>query len=212
VVDRADPRRAACVNFVLQVVGFALLLWGPSVAALYAGCIVVGLGVGNMVSLPGLLVGREFPREQFAGVVSLVTATNQVAFAFAPALMGILRDATGSYGFALGLCLGLDAMAAGVVLMGAVEPRPGVTPAAAPTQLRVLRDRDCGPESREAFICSWSARSAGIARRGRSGRAHAAASRSAARSVPSISWPGFRPRPGGSSPEVSAPCGRGRWA
>ena len=42
---------------------------------------VHGLGVGNMVSLPGLLVGREFSPAQFASVVSLVTATNQVAFA-----------------------------------------------------------------------------------------------------------------------------------
>ena len=89
-VDRMDARRAACANFLLQVGGFALLLWRPSELALYAGCIVVGLGVGNMVSLPGLLVGREFSPAQSAGVVSLVTATNQVAFAFAPALMGIL--------------------------------------------------------------------------------------------------------------------------
>ena len=79
----------------------ALLLWRPSAAALYVGCIIVGLGVGNMVSLPGLLVAREFSPAQFASVVSLVTATNQVAFAFAPALMGVLRDATGSYGAAL---------------------------------------------------------------------------------------------------------------
>jgi hypothetical protein len=62
---------------------------------------VVGLGVGNTVSLPGLLVGREFSRAQFASVVSLVTVTNQ-------------ETPRGSYGYgaALALCLGLDAMAA----------------------------------------------------------------------------------------------------
>jgi hypothetical protein len=156
VVDRLDARRAACINFVLQVGGFGLLLWRPSALALYVGCIVVGLGVGNVVSLPGLLVGREFSREQFAGVVSMITATNQVAFAFAPALMGVLRDATGGYGAALALCLALDAMAAFVVMMG----RRG-SPAREETAMLELRpsceccDGDLGPTSREAFICSF---------------------------------------------------------
>ena len=118
VIDRMDARLAAGGNFLVQVVGLALLIWRPSDAALYLGCIVVGLAVGNMVSLPGLLVGREFSRAQFAGVVSLVTATNQVTFAFAPTLMGVLRDATGDYTAALALCLGLDLVAAVVVIAG----------------------------------------------------------------------------------------------
>ena len=117
-IDRVDARLTAGGNFLVQVVGFALLIWRPSDAALYLGCIVVGLAVGNMVSLPGLLVGREFSRATFAGVVSLVTATNQVTFAFAPTLMGVLRDATGDYTAALTLCLTLDVVAAVVVIAG----------------------------------------------------------------------------------------------
>jgi MFS family permease len=118
VIDRMDARVAAAGNFLVQVVGLALLIWRPSDAALYLGCVVVGLAVGNMVSLPGLLVSREFSRAQFAGVVSLVTATNQVTFAFAPTLMGVLRDATGNYTAALALCLALDFIAAVIVLAG----------------------------------------------------------------------------------------------
>ena len=62
-----DARLAACINVLPQVGGFALLLWRPSMPALYARCIVVGLGVGNTVSLPGLLVGREFSRARDGG-------------------------------------------------------------------------------------------------------------------------------------------------
>ena len=118
VIDRMDARLAASGNFLIQVAGFALLWWRPHEAALIVGSIVVGLAVGNMVSLPGLLVGREFSPAQFAGVISIVTATNQVAFAFAPTLMGVLRDATGDYSIALALCLALDLVAATLIVAG----------------------------------------------------------------------------------------------
>jgi len=52
--------------------------------------------------------------------VSLVVAFNQYAFAFGPALLGVLRDATGSYTVPLALCMLLEGMAAIVVLI-----RPG---------------------------------------------------------------------------------------
>jgi MFS family permease len=118
LVDWMDRRLAACLNFLVQVVGLALLWAAPSPAAIYAGCALFGLGVGNVVSLPGLLVQREFTTAQFATTVSLIAATNQVTFAFAPGAMGLLRDGTGSYGVALGLCVALDLVAAGTILLG----------------------------------------------------------------------------------------------
>jgi predicted MFS family arabinose efflux permease len=124
IIDRMDARVAASGNFLVQVAGFALLWWRPHEAALTVGSIVVGLAVGNMVSLPGLLVGREFSPAQFAGVISVVTATNQVAFAFAPTLMGLLRDATGDYSAALLLCLVLDLVAAVLIVAGRRRVRP----------------------------------------------------------------------------------------
>ena len=71
--------RAAPEGAALAATGARLVLGGvvDRMDARVAGCIVVGLGVGNTVSLPGLLVGREFSRAQFASVVSLITATNQ---------------------------------------------------------------------------------------------------------------------------------------
>jgi MFS family permease len=118
IIDRMDARIVASGNFLIQAVGFGLLWWQPGAASLYLGCVVVGLAVGNTVSLPGLLIAREFSSRQFNSVVSLLTATNQVTFAFAPTLLGVLRDVTGDYSLALALCLGLDVMAALVVLAG----------------------------------------------------------------------------------------------
>jgi MFS family permease len=118
LADRLDRRSIAGLNFLMQVAGLALLAWSPFTASIYAGCALFGLGVGNVITLPGLLVEREFPRARFASIVSLITATNQLAFAFAPGLIGILRDATGDYGLALGLCAAADLIAAAVIVLG----------------------------------------------------------------------------------------------
>ncbi len=124
LADRMDRRAITALNFLMQVAGLALLAMSSSSAVVYAGCALFGLGVGNVIALPGLLVEREFPREHFAGIVSLITATNQLAFAFAPGLIGLLRDATGSYGLALALCATADLVAAGVVYTGRARRAP----------------------------------------------------------------------------------------
>jgi MFS family permease len=124
LADRLDRRTIAGLNFLAQVAGLALLSLASSSAMVYAGCVLFGFGVGNVITLPGLLIEGEFPREQFAAIVSVVTATNQLAFAFAPALVGILRDATGSYGASLAVCAAADLAAAGVVAFGRPRPAP----------------------------------------------------------------------------------------
>jgi predicted MFS family arabinose efflux permease len=159
-VDRIDARAAAFANFIPQVIGLTVLVWLQSEPALYAGSVLFGLGVGNMVSLPGLLVQREFRPEQFAGVVSLVTATNQVAFAFAPTVMAMLRDATGTYTTALGVCVALDVLGAIVVLAPRARRRAPAPTEETPAMLQLRPnceccDRDLPPDSREAFICSF---------------------------------------------------------
>ena len=118
LADRLNRRTIAGLNFLLQVAGLVLLALASSSAVVYAGCVLFGFGVGNVITLPGLLIEGEFPREQFAAIVSVVTATNQLAFAFAPALVGILRDTTGSYGVSLTVCAAADLVAAGVVAFG----------------------------------------------------------------------------------------------
>jgi cyanate permease len=122
LADRLDRRTITALNFLLQTTGLLLLALASSTGMIYAGCVLFGFGVGNTITLPGLLIEGEFAREQFAGLVSVVTATNQVAFAFAPALVGILRDVTGSYGVSLMVCATADVLAAAVVTAGRSRP------------------------------------------------------------------------------------------
>jgi len=133
-VDRIDRRRAAAANFALQIGALALLLWAPGRTGLYAGCLLFGLGVGNMITLPALIVQREFEAASFARAMSLVTAINQFTFAFGPAILGWLRQRSGDYDGALLLCMALHATAAVLVLArpggGATTPRRPATPAA----------------------------------------------------------------------------------
>jgi MFS family permease len=126
--DRMPPRRAAALTFLIQIGGLALLVWRPSVLVVYAGCILVGFAVGSMTTLPGLLVQREFPGGQFASTVSSIVATNQVVYAFSPGVIGLLRDATGSYTAALWMCITLLALATIVVLIERGPSRRGTSP------------------------------------------------------------------------------------
>jgi predicted MFS family arabinose efflux permease len=119
VIDRLPQRLASAVSFTAQAVGLSLMLLFPDQAtALYAGCIVFGLSVGNVITFPALIVQREFPQGLFGPVIGLNTAVGQFGFALAPALLGIVRDVTGGYSAVLLACIALELSAAVVVLAG----------------------------------------------------------------------------------------------
>jgi MFS family permease len=120
IADRFDRRPVACVNFIVQMLGMAILATATVPAMLYLGCALFGLGVGNTTSLPGLLVQQEFPKQHFARIVSLVVAINQFSFAFGPSLLGQLEHAEGSYRTGLLACLSMEALAALIVISPAV--------------------------------------------------------------------------------------------
>ena len=116
VVDRLSRRRVASATLVVQMIGLALLAGPPSSARVYAGCVLFGLGVGNLTTLPGLILAVEWPRERFSALVGLVVGINQFTFAFGPSLVGVLRDVAGTYSLALGACATLQGIAALIVL------------------------------------------------------------------------------------------------
>ena len=113
-----DRRIAAAVNFAVQMIGVLLLILGGGPIMLTLGCILFGLGIGNLVSLPPLIVQKEFNREDVVTVVSLVVAINQAVFAFAPAFVGAIRDASSGYALPFAVVAGAQFLAAILVLLG----------------------------------------------------------------------------------------------
>ena len=118
VVDRLNRRVVASATLIVQIVGVTLLARAGSPAGIYAGCALFGLGVGNLTTLPGLILAVEWPRASFSALVGLVVAINQFTFAFGPSLVGVMRDWTGMYAPALGACMVLQLVAAAMILLG----------------------------------------------------------------------------------------------
>jgi cyanate permease len=52
-------------------------------------------------------------------LVSLITAINQITYAFGPAVIGLLRDASEGYKLPLYGCIGLELTVAALVMLGA---------------------------------------------------------------------------------------------
>ena len=117
VVDRLDRRAVAAGNFALQACALVLLVLAGSPALLWAGWLLFGLGVGNQVTLSGLIVQVEFSRADFARVVGLVVAVAQVTYAFGPGAMGWFA-AHGGYGQGFGAAAAVLVLAAAIVLAG----------------------------------------------------------------------------------------------
>ena len=120
-VDRLDRRMVACGNFLLQAAAMPLFML-TSPLSLYVACALLGVSVGNMVTLPGLIVQKEFPKAHFNRVVSLVLATCNFTYAFGPGLLGAIKTSTGSYFAALLVCCALQ-VAAAIIVLGPVAAR-----------------------------------------------------------------------------------------
>jgi MFS family permease len=120
VVDRVDRRACSSVVLAVQAASMIVLLSTSSVTGLYVGCQLFGFGVGNLITLPGLIVQQEFPRRDFARAVSFNVAITQLMAAIGPTLIGLLHDLSGSYRTSLIACLILQVVAAALVLV-----RPG---------------------------------------------------------------------------------------
>ena len=112
-----DRRLAASANFLLQSVGVALMIISDAPTVVLVGCVLFGLGVGNVVSLPPLIAQHEFRAADVGTVVALVVAFNQAVFALAPAVLGVLRDISTSYVVPFALAAAMQIVAALIVLI-----------------------------------------------------------------------------------------------
>jgi len=117
VIDRLNQRLASAISFASQVVALAIIIHSRNEMVLIAACALFGFSVGNLITLPALIVQREFDPRSFGVLISLITAINQITYAFGPGVIGLLRDASGSYTLPFYVCIGLELTAAVLIMI-----------------------------------------------------------------------------------------------
>ena len=122
VIDRLNQRLASSLSFVSQAVALVVIINVHDDFVLIAACALFGFSVGNLITLPALIVQREFDPRWFGVLVSLITAINQITYAFGPGVVGLLRDASGSYTLPFYGCIGLELIAAVLIMIRGKAP------------------------------------------------------------------------------------------
>ena len=124
VADRTGRPRAIAVTSLLLGAGACLaftgLTPGVGVSALAAMAAITGLVLGGML-MPYLLVLERFPAALVGTAAGVVNTCWLLGGLSVPAALGVLLDATGSFGQVLAACAGLSALAAASVAL-AREP------------------------------------------------------------------------------------------
>ena len=124
VIDRLNQRLASAISFLSQAVALAIIINSRDATLLIAACALFGFSVGNLITLPALIVQREFDPRAFGVLVSLITAINQVTYAFGPGVIGLLRDWSGSYALPFYGCIGLELIAAVLIMVRGRGAKP----------------------------------------------------------------------------------------
>jgi MFS family permease len=117
VIDRLNQRLASAISFLSQAVALAIIIHSRNEIVLIGCCALFGFSVGNLITLPSLIVQREFDPRSFGVLISLITAINQVTYAFGPGVIGVLRDASDSYTLPFYGCIGLELTAAVLIMV-----------------------------------------------------------------------------------------------
>ncbi len=116
VIDRLNQRLASALSFASQAVALVIVINSRNEILLITACALFGFSVGNLITLPSLIVQREFAPKAFGVLVSLLTAINQVTYAFGPGVVGLLRDLSGSYTVPFYGCIALELTAAVLIM------------------------------------------------------------------------------------------------
>jgi MFS family permease len=116
VVDRLDPRLVTAASLVTQAAALLTILQADAVPIVLAACAVFGFSVGNIITLPPLIIQREFSAEGFVVVMGLSNAISGTVGALGPGLAGLIRGWSGDYDAVLAFCVALELIAAAIVV------------------------------------------------------------------------------------------------
>ena len=116
------PIRAfTCGNLVLQAVGLGLFAGAGSAGVAFAGAVVFGLSMGNLLMLQPLLLAQAFGVARYPRLFAVANAGATLGVAGGPLAMGLLHDAA-SYATSFAVAAGASVAALGVFV--AAGPLP----------------------------------------------------------------------------------------
>jgi cyanate permease len=115
VVSVVDEARETLVS---QAAALLAIIQSDGAPVLFAACAIFGFTVGNLITLPPLIIHREFDASAFTMVMGLSTATSGIVGALGPGLVGLIRSLSGGYAVALTLCIALELVAAVALFCG----------------------------------------------------------------------------------------------
>jgi len=118
VVDRLNPRLLTAASLVSQAAALMAIVQTDDASILFIACAVFGFTIGNLITLPPLIIHREFDASAFTMVMGLATAASGIVSALGPGLVGLVRSWSDGYAVALELCITLELVAAVIVLIG----------------------------------------------------------------------------------------------
>ena len=125
VADHLDPRLVAAISLVSQAAAVLTIHLSDNVQLVLLACAVFGFSIGNLITLPPLIIHREFEVKSFTVVMGLFTSISGTVGAFGPGLLGLIRGWRGDYGAALILTMTLEVIAAAIVLARTENPGVG---------------------------------------------------------------------------------------
>lgn len=124
VADRLNIRWIASAVLILSAAGLVVTAMASTALPLIIGMLLFGFNVGNLTTLPALIVRREFGAVSFGKIFGITGTFMQLISALGPAIFGLMHDRTGSYSLAIALAAIL--MLVGAVLIAAGGKHPPI--------------------------------------------------------------------------------------
>ncbi|MFO7748247.1 MAG: MFS transporter, partial [Orrella sp.] len=115
MADRLNVRLIAGVVLLISAAGLAVAASATSATQLILGTLLFGFNVGNLTTLPALIVRREFGAPSFGKVFGVTGTFMQFISALGPAIFGLLHDRTGDYSLAIALAAVLMVFGAALI-------------------------------------------------------------------------------------------------
>jgi MFS family permease len=116
-IDRLDQRTVGAVLLAAQASALFAMLKFASPHVAFLASAVFGFAIGVIITLPALIIQREYPPAAFGLLSGLTFAIILTGSAFGSSLVGWLRDATGSYSVPIITCMMLEVVAIAIILV-----------------------------------------------------------------------------------------------